>query len=412
MSLTPIMEESHDTQNRPRRSLASRAFAFFSGYQLATVLLLLVGLLTWLATLEQVDSGLYATLNKYFDWRSIYLIPVIGRTKIWIPLPGGYWVCLLLFLNLLLGGILRARKGWKHAGILIAHSGILFLLAGGGVAHLFSQRGNLAVTEGKTSDVAEDYYDTVVEVAEVKEGKIDSVRVVDGKYLGEGDGSGSTLARLPGLPFDLEISGFVRNARVVSAERMEPRGGVTVVDGYFPARLAEEKQAETNNPACYAKVVLGNGGMGAPFILSSLALQPFTVSEGGRIFVISMGKRQWVLPFAVRLDQFTVEFHPGTMKPKAFTSVIHRVESGREAGVTIRMNEPMRYKGYTFFQASYGPQGAMPGQKMYSVFEVVRNPADKWPEYSLYVVSFGLLTHFLIKLAAHFRRLKNPQGHD
>ena len=40
----------------------------------------------------------------------------------------------------------------------------------------------------------------------------------------------------------------------------------------------------------------------------------------------------------------------------------------------------------------------MPGQKMYSVFEIVRNPADKWPEYSLYIVSFGMLVTFLTKL--------------
>lgn len=402
MNPAPMTEEAHDTANRPRRSLARRVFAFLSGYRLATLLLVLTGVLTWLATLEQVDSGLYATLNKYFDWRSFYLFPGSGRRMIWIPLPGGYWVCVLLFVNLLLGGILRARKGWKQAGILMAHSGILFLLAGGGVAQLFSQRGNLAVWEGKTSNVAEDYYDSVVEVAEIKEGKIAAVRVIDGKYLTDT----SSIARLPGLPFDLEFSGFMRNARVVSAETTRPRGGVLVVDGYFPARMADEKQAESNQPACYARVLRADDGKGNPFILSSGALQPFTVCEGGRMFAISMGKRQWVLPFAVRLNRFTAEFHPGTMKPKAFTSVIHRIEDGREAGVTIRMNEPMRYKGYTFFQASYGPAGTTPGEPVYSVFEVVRNPADKWPEWSLYVVSFGLLTHFLIKLAGYVRRMK------
>ncbi len=404
MKPAPVAEDAHDMTNRPRRSTARRVFVFLAGYHLATMLLLLTGVLTWLATLEQVDSGLYATLNKYFDWRSFYLFPEIGRRMIWIPLPGGYWVCVLLFINLLLGGLLRARKGWKHAGILTAHAGILFLLAGGGVAHLFSQRGNLAVWEGKTSNVAEDYYDSVVEVAEIKDGKIATVRVIDGKHLT----GGLFIARLPGLPFDLEFSGFMRNAQVVSSASTEPRGGALVIDGYFPARLADKKQAEANQPACYARVLRHDGGKGNPFILSSGALRPFTVSEEGRVFAISMGKRQWVLPFAVRLDKFTAEFHPGTMKPKAFTSIIHRIEDGREAGVTIRMNEPMRYKGYTFFQASYGPDGAMPGQPMYSVFEVVRNPADKWPEWSLYVVSFGLLTHFLIKLAGHIRRLKNP----
>ena len=98
------------------------------------------------------------------------------------------------------------------------------------------------------------------------------------------------------------------------------------------------------------------------------------------------------------------------MKPAKFVSQITRIEEGSEAKVTIQMNEPMRYAGLTFFQASYGPPGAGPGQRMYSVFEVVRNPADKWPEYSLYVVTFGMLVTFLTKfggyLAASSRRKK------
>ena len=33
-----------------------------------------------------------------------------------------------------------------------------------------------------------------------------------------------------------------------------------------------------------------------------------------------------------------------------------------------------------------------------------RNPADKWPEYSLYVVAFGMLVTFLTKLGGSYRR--------
>jgi cytochrome c biogenesis protein ResB len=80
---------------------------------------------------------------------------------------------------------------------------------------------------------------------------------------------------------------------------------------------------------------------------------------------------------------------------------VTRIENGGESKVTIEMNAPMRYEGLTFFQASYGPPGAGPGDQMYSVFEIVRNPADKWPEWSLYLVAFGLLVHFIQKLSRH-----------
>jgi cytochrome c biogenesis protein ResB len=106
------------------------------------------------------------------------------------------------------------------------------------------------------------------------------------------------------------------------------------------------------------------------------------------------------MPFTVKLDKFTADFHPGTMRPAKFVSEVTRLENGGEAKVTIQMNEPMRYEGLTFFQASYGPPGAGPGEKMYSVFEIVKNPADKWPEYSLWIVSAGMLLTFIIKLGS------------
>ena len=39
----------------------------------------------------------------------------------------------VLLLNLILGGVIRIRKGWRHAGNLISHFGIIFMLVGGGV---------------------------------------------------------------------------------------------------------------------------------------------------------------------------------------------------------------------------------------------------------------------------------------
>ena len=111
---------------KPTRSIPGKIFDVLSGFGLATITLLLLGLLTWFATLEQVDNGLYPTLNKYFsiDWRHIFLLPELNGKMVPLPLPGGYWMCALLLVNLTLGGIIRIRKGWKHAGNLISHFGI------------------------------------------------------------------------------------------------------------------------------------------------------------------------------------------------------------------------------------------------------------------------------------------------
>lgn len=50
---------------KPARSIAGRIFDVLSGFGLATVLLLLLGLLTWFATLEQVvNSGCWLRCSQ------------------------------------------------------------------------------------------------------------------------------------------------------------------------------------------------------------------------------------------------------------------------------------------------------------------------------------------------------------
>jgi hypothetical protein len=379
-----------------------RVFDVLSGFGLATILLLLLGLLTWFATLEQIDNGLYPTLRKYFDWRSLILLPEVNQKTIPLPLPGGYWVGALLFLNLLLGGVIRIRKGWKHAGNIISHIGILLMLAAGGVAHHYSERGNMAIGEGTTSDVAEDYFEYVVEVAEIIDGKPEDIRVIRGRYLEDLTDGASRVFRFPDLPFDLELAGYHINAVPVAITERAPRNNEREIDGYYLMTVPEEVSAETNRAACYARPILRDGTKGTPFLLAGASFHPYTIRHGERTFTVDMRKRLWPMPFTVALDKFIADFHPGTSKPAKFISEITRIEDSGNAKVTIQMNEPMRYMGLTFFQASYGPPGAGPGQKMYSVFEIVKNPADKWPEYSLYIVTVGMLITFLTRFATYF----------
>ena len=384
-------------------SLPRRAYDFLSGFKLATALLLLLGLLTWFATLEQIDKGLHPTLNKYFHWQSLWLIPEVNGKMVPLPLPGGYWVSALLLLNMTLGGIIRIRKGWRQAGNLITHFGIIFMLLGGGVAHHFSERGNMAIEEGTVSNTAEDYFEFVVEVAEIIDGTPENIHVIRGSQINRLGGAYRNFI-LPDFPFDLQLGGYLRNGLPVSANERAPDKSQLVANGYWLMERPDEVNAEMNLAAIYARVLREDGTVDPPFIVAGASFHPFTVRVGERVFTVDMRKRLWPMPFDVRLDEFTADFHPGTSRPAKFISEITRIENGSEAKVTIQMNEPMRYDGLTFFQASYGPPGAGPGDSMYSVFEIVHNPADMWPEYSLYVVTLGMLITFLTKLGESLGR--------
>lgn len=386
---------------------------FLSGFTLATILMVLLLLQTWFATLEQVEHGLHATLRKYFDpsafWiKSELVLPdFMGEHKLIIPLPGGYWVLSLLFLNLLLGGILRMRKGWKVAGVLISHFGILFMILSAGVTEMKEERGTMDFFEGETSNVAQDYYEYVVEISERTKGIDDKVHVIRGNYLQDLNALSHPVRKvnLPALPFDMEFTRYAKNGRVMSINEMAPGKGEPVIDDYFIFDRPSEKDAELNVASVYAKILPRDGATPSVFIASGGAFYPYTAKVGERVFAITMRKFLWRMPFSVRLDKATAEYYPNSTKPKRFESRVTRIENGSEAIVEIKMNEPMRYEGYTFYQRMMGRENAqMPNSRPYSQLEVVRNPADQWPKYSLYIVTFGLFLHFILKFSAYLSR--------
>lgn len=65
------------------------------------------------------------------------------------------------------------------------------------------------------------------------------------------------------------------------------------------------------------------------------------------------------LGFAVRCDDFSVSFYEGTGRPKEFRSVLTVIDGGKTVidKRPIIVNDPLTYKGITFYQSSYGPTG-------------------------------------------------------
>jgi len=61
------------------------------------------------------------------------------------------------------------------------------------------------------------------------------------------------------------------------------------------------------------------------------------------------------LPFKVRCEEFKIEYYPGTRVPKAYISKLSIIENGKVVvEKQIKVNDPLKYKGIYFYQASYG----------------------------------------------------------
>ncbi|MCB1204173.1 MAG: cytochrome c biogenesis protein ResB [Verrucomicrobiae bacterium] len=390
------------------RSWPRLVYRFFTSFKLATVVLVFMTLVTLLGTLGQVEHGLHAAKEKYFHsflfFDKIFGIPVL--------LPGGLLLMILLFTNMTLGAIVKVKKRWKGFGMLISHIGMLMLLAGGFVTWAFSTDGYMALYPGMKSNRVESYREWQLEIMPLsKEGVAEKAWIYPAEQLETMMPDEPRIIQDDSLPFDVVINGYAKNGTPIPTSA-PMAAGVTgkEIDGFKLSPQKPSKEAEQNLPGCFIEIRPRDGGDPIEAILWAGSYRfdprekpmPFTFTIGDQLYGALLVKKSWTVPFSVKLDEFIFERHPGVSMARNYESRVTRFEEGQpDKPLEIKMNEPMRHSGYTFFQESFGPSGAQPGDEMFSQFAVANNPADQWPLYSLIVTGVGLAVHFLIMLV-HF----------
>ncbi len=103
------------------------------------------------------------------------------------------------------------------------------------------------------------------------------------------------------------------------------------------------------------------------------------VVVNNRRLLLELGKETLELPFKLELQKFKVGRDPGTNKAASYESTVVPLDGDKPLpAVLISMNEPLHFKGYTFYQASYQER---PGKPPISVFSVNRDPG-RWVKYA------------------------------
>jgi ResB-like family len=367
--------------------------------KLSIVLILCLFLLTLLGTLAQVDLGLHEAQKTYFD--SWWLLQPIMGYEI-IPLPGGLLVMAVLFVNLLVGGILRMRKSWPRLGVLIAHVGIAMILVSGFVKFAFAEEGGLHLYVGRSASEYGSFHEWEIVIAEPTDGDRVVEHIVPGKEFLDLS-AGERVFRHTDLGLELRLSKLAMNCLPKPAgETVSP--ATPVRDGFFLETMALSKDAETNIAGCYVEVVDLRGGEKHEGLIWGAERYPFTVDVGGRRLGISLRKKRITLPFKVTLQETERQLHPGVMTAKAYSSEVLITDGDVTQNIHIEMNQPLRYKGIIFFQSGWGEADPATSMPRYSFFAVSRNPADSWPLWSCIVISIGLVLHFCRSLYRYIRK--------
>ncbi len=378
----------------------SLGFNFLASYGFACIIFILLMVLTFLGTIEQVDEGLFEVQKRYFESMFVvhHLFGVIP-----ILLPGVYLLLILFSVNLVLGGIVRMRKNKYTVGNLIIHAGMLLLIFGGFVKNEFSIDGHLTLAENQRSSEFESYFlwELVLSPMEPQGQTVEYV-IPDEQFASVNESDPATFVR-EDLPFDISVNRFLPNCEPSPVGPAEA-GSVRGVDGFYLKEREKEKEAERNVAGVYVQVKEKATGESQEAILFGMSQAPLTIDAGGKAWSIDFRRRRYVLPFAIALNKFIKETHPRMEMAKQFSSEVTKIENGVEQPVKITMNEPLRHKGYTFFQASFIEADPQRGTPVMSTLAVVRDPADRIPLYSCIVITVGLMLHFTMKLGRYLRR--------
>lgn len=103
------------------------------------------------------------------------------------------------------------------------------------------------------------------------------------------------------------------------------------------------------------------------------------VKVGGTEYSVLLARNAATLPFSIGLNKFVIGVNPGTSRPSSYESqvTVHDSMNGLDKHASIRMNEPLKYGGYIFYQASYQLRE---GQPPISVLSVNWDPG-RWIKY-------------------------------
>ena len=353
-SSTPILSPGKDAPRIGwRQWLEVLTAARWLNWLLPWVMILLVG-----GTLAQRYVGLYKAQAWFFSSSIFWLGPV--------PLPGLVTVLGLFSLQLAARLALLSPWSWEKSGIILAHAGVLLLMLGGMVSAWQGEEGFMILAPGERGSHWMDYHQR--ELSLLQDGKVVWQRPWEDLRAGE----------LAGMPFAAELIGKARNSEAAEQGR----------------RPAEDELEDEENVALAELRVQGRA-----LQVSESGGMPL-VSAGEQRYYLSLHKAVRELPFTLHLLDFRKETYPGFDMARDYHSTLVVEEQGLRQQAEIRMNEPLRYGGYSFYQSSFVGEGG----ETRSVLAVVKNAGRVFPYLATAVIALGLGLHALLRVPRLLRR--------
>lgn len=382
------------------------ALKAMASLRLTVVLLAAAMVLIFVGTLAQTRLGVWQVVDGYFRSAVAWVDPGLvipgveaGAAPL-VPLPGGSLIAGLMIVNLLAAHAMRFRMAWKRFGVIMLHAGLIVLLVGEFVTGWFATEGLMRIDQGSSTRFVEDVREAELVVVDPSDPSFDRVVSVPHTQVALAARVGEPIAD-PRLPFEIVVDRWMPNSEVAPS----PRGPHTThglgreLVAVEMAQAAGVDGGQVDLPAAYITLrregeTLGTWLVGAAILVN----QPVEID--GTTFGVSLRFTRTYKPYEIHLHEFRHDKFVGTQIPRNFSSRVRIVdpERGVDREALIWMNNPLRYRGETFYQASYKPDGSG------TVLQVVRNPGWLLPYAACILVGSGMTLHFTRSLVSYLRR--------
>ncbi len=339
--------------------------------------------LVFVGTVEQKDIGLFAAQNKYFS-----------STIIWfysLPLPGGLLTMTVLSINLFSFFLKPNIWNKNKLGVLTVHIGALILLIGSGITNIFSKEGNMVIIENEKSNYMHSFYYKEFTILNLDEYQ-DSIEVIN---FNEKLLSNNQILEYPNLPFQIKIENYFINSKIESRKNnaITPLRGDAIkfeLKEKFP-----EKEMNKNISGIMYQIISNDDAANGYYIYQLEQKMPEIITINKMNYALLLRPERTYLPFEIKLSDFQKTMHPGTNIAKSFSSEIFLIEKETSRRILIEMNAPLRYKGYTLYQASFAE---LKDGRQATVLAVVQNYGRLFPYISSIIMCIGVLLQMIIRI--------------
>lgn len=390
-----------------------RAVQALASLRLTVVLFALSVVLVFVGTLAQNDLSIWTVVKEYF--RSFYVlvpfqvfvrfgqiffhVPQTVNVPGGFPFPGGWTIGALLLANLTAAHLIRFKLSWKRSGILILHAGVVILLVSELVTGVYAVESRMVIGQGQTVNYIFNAHRCELAVTDPSDPKFDRVVSVLPAALAKGG-----VVRDDALPFDIQVRKYMANSTVADVPPAGPNNPATDGAGLRMAAVEAPPGAGKNDvdvPSAYLTLRRKGSDEAIGTYLVSLWLGPQHVTVDGKRYDLELRFRREYLPFSLTLIEFRFDRYIGTEVAKNYSSRVRLVdpERGEDREMLIKMNDPLRYGGETFYQADFDKD-----TERGTVLQVVRNPGWLIPYISCVLVTLGMAVHFGLSLTNFLRR--------